>query len=248
MNTTLPRDWSVLADRLAGWVPSEGPFEPAGAWKLAYERHAIIPVPSGRPAGGPAGSLMIAIAPDAGGPRVQVTEAIVTGATTVTTTADYQCTADPLLTPHSWNLDIRWESRMPLVPVAGLDQKRSGRVEGRELVFAAAKERRRPAPQRWTAAWLLFAVLPRLPFAVGPALDFDLFEEGELHKPEQKIAYAGEQTVALGGRKIGLHVFEQFGRGVLPTRWWLDEQHRVVLAASERHLHLLGSRAQGATA
>ena len=247
MNATLPRDWSVLADRLAGWMPPEGPFEPAGAWKLAYERHALIPEPSGRPAGGPAGALRVELVPDAGGPRVQVTETVATGATTVTTTADYQCAADQLLTPQRWSLDIHWESRMPLVPVAGLDQKRSGRVEGRELVFAAAKEHRRPAPLRWTASWLLFAVLPRLPFAAGPALDFDLFEEGELHKPEQKLAYAGEQTVELGGRKVGLQVFEQFGRGVLPTRWWLDAQHRVVLSASERHLHLLGSRAQGAT-
>ncbi len=247
MNATLPRDWSVLADRLAGWLPPEGPFAPAGAWKLTYERHALIPAPGGQPAGGPAGALTIEQAPEAGGPRVQVAEAVVSGATTVTTLADYRCAADPLLTPRRWDLDIRWESRMPLVPVAGLDQKRSGRVEGGELIFTAAKERRRPAPQRWTAAWLLFAVLPRLPFAAGTALAFDLFEEGELHKPDQQLAYAGEHSVELSGKKLALQVFEQSGRGVLPTRWWLDAQHRVVLAASERHAYLLGPRSKGAT-
>ena len=247
MNATLPRDWRVLADRLAGWLPPEGPFAPTGAWKLSYERHVLIPEPGGKPAGGQAGSLTLEITPEASGSRVQVTEAIVTGATTVTTTAAYQCAADQLLTPKSWTLDIRWESRMPLVPVLGLDQKRSGRVEGNELVFAAAKERRRPAPQRWTADGLLFAVLPRLPFAAGTTLDFDLLEEGELHKPDQKLAYAGEHVIKVNGKNILLHAFEQFGRGVLPTRWWLDAAHRVVLAASERHLYLLGARTKGAT-
>ena len=247
MNATLPRDWSVMADRLAGWLPPEGPFEPAGTWKLSYERHVLIPEPGGKPAGGQVGSLKLEIASDAGGPRVQVSEAVVTGATTVTTTAAYQCTADQLLTPRRWDLDIRWESRMPRVPVAGLDQKRSGRAEGGEIVFVAAQEHRRPAPQRWTASWLLFAVLPRLPFADGTGLDFDLFEEGELHKPDQNFAYAGEHAVELNGKKITLHAFEQFGRGVTPTRWWLDAQHRVLLAASERRLYLLGSRAKGAT-
>jgi hypothetical protein len=247
MNATLPRDWSVLADRMAGWLPPEGPFAPAGAWKLSYERHALVPEPGGKTAGGQAGGLVIAYAPDASGPRVHVTEAVVTGATTVTTTAAYQCAADQLLTPTRWDLDIRWESRMPRVPVAGLDQKRSGRVEGGEIVCAAAKERRRTAPRNWTADWLLFAVLPRLPFAAGATLDFDLFEEGELHKPDQKLAYAGAHAVEVGGKNIQLHVFEQFGRGVTPTRWWLDAQHRVVLAASERRLYLLGPRAKGAT-
>ena len=247
MHTTLPRDWSVLADRLAGWFPPEGPFGSVAAWKMSYERHVLIPEPGGKPGGGQVGSLVMEYAPDAGGPRVQITEAVVTGATTITTTAAYQCAADQLLTPKRWDLDIRWESRMPLVSVAGLDQIRSGRVEGSELVFVAAKERRRPAPPRWTASWLLFALLPRLPFASGTALDFDLFEEGELHKPDQKLAYAGEHSVELGEKKASLHVFEQFGPGVTPTRWWLDEQHRVVLATSERRAYLLGARAKGAT-
>ena len=247
MNTTQSRDWSELADRLTGWLPPAGPFEPAGDWTLAYERHLLIPAPGGQPGGQQAGSLVVTHTPGPGGSRVRVREAIFAGATTIATAAEFHCAADPLLTPQRWNLDIRWDSKMPLVPVAGLDQKRSGRVEGGELVFAGARERRRPVPQRWTASWLLFAVLPRLPFAAGTVLDFDLFEEGELHKPDQQLAYAGEHSVQLGEKNIKLHVFEQFGRGVTPTRWWLDGQHRVVLAACERRAYLLGSREKGAT-
>jgi hypothetical protein len=247
MNTKQPRDWSGLAERLTGWLPPAGPFEPAGDWTLSYERHLLIPAPGGQPGGQQAGSLVVTHALELGGSLVRVREAISAGATTATTAAEFHCAADQLLTPKSWNLDIRWESKMPLVPVAGLDQKRSGRVEGRELVFAGVRERRRPAPERWTASWLLFAVLPRLPFAAGTVPDFDLFEEGELHKPDQRLAYAGEHSVQLGEKNIELHVFEQFGRGVTPTRWWLDERHRVVLAACERRVYLLGSREQGAT-
>jgi hypothetical protein len=241
MNDKQPRDWSVVADRLKGWLPPEGPFEPAGTWKLAYERHVLVPEPNGTSAGGQAGALAI----ERNGLRVRVREAVAAGATTVTTNADYQCAADQLLTPQRWSMDITWESKLPRVPVAGLDQRRSGHVESGGIIFSASKERRRPAPSRWTADWLLFAVLPRLPFAAGTTLEFDLFEEGELHKPDQKLAYAGEHAVEVVGKKILLHVFEQFGRGVMPTRWWLDAQHRVLLAASERKLYLLGSRAKG---
>ena len=241
MNKTLPRDWSVIANRLAGWKLPEGAFDPDGTWKLAYERHVLVPEPNGAPAGGQAGALAI----EREGLHVRVRESVVAGGTTVTTTADFQCADHQLLTPQRWSMDITWASRQPRIPVAGLDQKRSGRVEGGEIIFSATKERRRPAPARWTADWLLFAVLTRLPFAAGTALEFDLFEEGELHKLEQKLAYAGAHAVEISGKKIALHAFEQFGRGLLPTRWWLDAQHRVLLAASERKLYLLGSRAKG---
>lgn len=242
MNATRPRDWSVLADRLAGWLPPEGPFEPAGAWKLSYERHVLIPEPGGKPAGGRSGDLVI----ERSGQQFRIREAVAAGATTVTTVADYQCADHQLLTPQRWSMDITWDSKLPRVPVAGLAQKRSGRVEGEAIIFSATKERRRPAPRNWTVDWLLFAVLPRLPFSAGTALEFDLFEEGELHKPDQKLVYAGEHNLELGGKKMQLHAFEQFGRGLLPTRWWLDAQHRVVLAAGERRLYLGGTRAKGA--
>ena len=243
MNTTQPRDWEVIANRLTGWQLPEGTFEPASPWKLAYERHVLIPEPSGKPAGGQSGELAL----ERDGQRLRVREAVAAGATTVTTATEFQCADNQLLTPQRWSMDITWESKMPRIPVAGLEQKRSGRVEGGDIIFSAAQERRRPAPRNWTADWLLFAVLPRLPFAAGTTLEFDLFEEGDLHKPDQKLAYAGERAVELGGKNISLHVFEQFGRGLLPTRWWLDAQHRVLLAASERKLYLLGSRAKGAT-
>ena len=232
-----------MADRLSGWLPPEGQFEPAGVWKLSYERHVLIPDPGGKTAGGRTGELVI----ERSGLQFHIREAVAAGATTVTTAADYQCADHQLLTPQRWSMDIAWESKLPRVPVAGLEQKRSGRVEGGEIIFSATKERRRPAPRNWTADWLLFAVLPRLPFAAGTTLECDLFAEGELHKPEQNFVYAGEHAVELNGKQIALHVFEQFGRGVLPTRWWLDAQHRVLLAASERKLYLLGSRAKGAT-
>lgn len=244
MNARQPRDWNMLAGRLAGWTPPEGTFDPAGDWKLCYERHALIPEPGGKPGGGPCGELAIARE----GLCCRVREAVVAGATTVSTTTEFRCADHQLLTPQRWSMDICWESKLPRVPVAGLEQKRSVRVEGGEIIFSANKEHRRPAPRNWTADWLLFAVLPRLPFAAGSTLEFDLFEEGELHKPEQKISYAGEREIEVGGKKMQLHVFEQFGRGVLPTRWWLDAQHRVLLAASERRAYLLGAHAKGGAA
>ncbi|TAN37828.1 MAG: hypothetical protein EPN23_04755 [Verrucomicrobia bacterium] len=240
-----PRDWNALGQRVGGWFPPANTFDPASAWTLTYTHEGLTPGRDGWLGGQPGGSLIVAHTPHPAGRHIKITEQIDTVGTSTTTMAEFHCANDTLLTPRRWNLDIHWESKMPLVSVAGLDQKRAGRVENNELVLTAAKEHRRRAPQHWTASWLLFAVLPHLPFASETRLHFDLLEEAELFKPDQQLTYIGKQPLALGGKNLSLHVFEQVGRGVLPTRWWLDDQHRVVLAASERHAYLLDARAKG---
>jgi hypothetical protein len=239
----------MLEKRLEAWTPPKGPFDPVGAWTLRYARHALIPERDGMPGGGPAGSVLIEQKPGPSALRLIATESVAAGFSSPTYTADIRCAHDALLTPQSWTLDVRWlAGRQANIKPGELDQTRGGRVEGREIVHKGAKERRRPAPERWTSLWNLFAVVPRLPFDVASALAFDLFEELDLHKPEQRLAYIGPQTVTLKGQTLALHVFEQTGRGVLPWHWWLDEQHRVVLASGGQRAYLLDATAKGGAA
>lgn len=258
--TPMPRDWSVMGERLSAWTPPQGAFDPAGAWALRYVRHALIPEPDGTPGrGAHSGTLFIeqnpktvSLARGAAGEEailLRATETVTTGFSTPTTVAEIACAKDPLLTPRRWSLNLRWQTSAPGKVMAGeLDQERSGRAEGNDLVFKATKERRRPAPERWTSFWSLFAVVQRLPFDAASALTFDLFEDLELHKPGQRLAYVGPQAVTLGGKAMGLQVFEQTGHGVLPWRWWLDGQHRVLLAAGGRRAYLLDTGVKGGVA
>ncbi len=248
--TPMPRDWSALGERLAAWEPPQGAFNPGGAWSLRYTRHALIPELDGTPGrGAQSGTLRLEQQPDQETLQLRAAETVTTGYSAPTTLAEITCTKDALLTPRRWALTIRWQTSAPGKVTAGeLDQKRGGHVEGKELVFQATRERRRPAPERWTSFWSLFAAVQRLPFAQGSVLTFDLFEELELHKPGHRLAYIGPHPVAQGAKTLNLHVFEQTGHGVLPWRWWLDDQHRVLLAAGGRLAYLLESGATGGVA
>jgi hypothetical protein len=245
----LPRDWAALGSRLDSWTPPQGAFDPSAPWSLRYARHALVPEVNGAPGGAPAGSLALELKPAPGAALLLATEAVAAGFSSPTTAAEIECAPDALLTPRRWTLTVRWLSgKLADVRPGEIAQTRSGRVDGQEIVTRANKEHRRPAPAQWTGFWNLFAALPRLPFAAASALSFDLFDDLELHKPGQRLAYVGPQAVALGGRTLDLHVFEQTGRGVLPWRWWLDGQHRVLLAAGGRRAYLLDATAKGGAA
>jgi len=246
---SLPRDWAALHNRLEKWTPPQGAFDPVSAWTLRYARHGLIPERDGQPGGARAGSLTLTFSPSPLKRQLRAVETVTAGFSSPTYTAVMACADNDLLTPQSWTLQVGWQSgQLARMRPGEIDQTRSGRLDGKELVYKGATERRRPAPERWTALWNLFAAVQRLPFEASSTLAFDLFEELDLHKPGQRLAYIGPQSVSLGGSDRPLHVFEQTGRGVLPWRWWLDEQHRVLLAAGGRRAYLLESATKGGAA
>jgi hypothetical protein len=244
--TPMPRDWNALDKRLKGWQPPDGSFTPAGKWDMHFARHTLIPERDGTPGGAQAGALHLECTfMTKELVRLQVSELEKAGFTNMTTRAGINCAPDPLLTPRRWSLSCSWENSLKVVKSSELDQQQTGLVEGHEIIFKGAKERRCPAPARWTSFWNLFAAIQQLPFAADSSLVFDLFEAFDQYKPDQRITYAGKHPVDLGNQKMELHVFEQTGRGIMPWHWWLDDQHRVLLAAGNRRAYLLMSCNQG---
>jgi hypothetical protein len=96
-----------------------------------------------------------------------------------------------------------------------------------------------------TSNWSLFEAVQRLPFDCRE-LRFEMFEEMELRKPEHGLWPGAAADVEIGGRTVKLHSFEQIGRGILPMTYWLDDQHRLIIAVNARRAYLLDSRAGGA--
>ncbi|MDA3926997.1 MAG: hypothetical protein PF904_20170 [Kiritimatiellae bacterium] len=247
--TTMPRDWSTLGKRLDNWSPPSGGFDPSIQWATHYARHSLIPERNGKPGGARAGALHIEYTlKNDDLVRLQVSEVEKAGFTTMTTQAGINCANNGLLTPRRWSLSCSWQNPLKVVKNSELDQQQKGHVEGKELVLQGSSERRVPAPRRWTTFWNLFAAIQHLPFDASATLNFDLFEAFDQHKAQQRITYAGRHPIALKNKSLDLHVFEQTGCGIMPWHWWLDDQHRVVLAAGNRRAYLLMECKQGGVA
>jgi hypothetical protein len=229
----LPYSLQLLSDALPGvQVPSE-PFDPKGEWE-----HTFVMWNPARAAKNAkseqAGSLRIRkrLAPN-GKIRLQVTQVIkmqgVNGSGV--TRASITCADDDLATPIRWTVDSEiLDPKGKQVPLT------STSVSGENAVQAG---------RLTTSNWSLFEAVQRLPFDCRE-LRFEMFEEMELRKPEHRLWPGAAADVEIGGRTVKLHSFEQIGRGILPMTYWLDDQHRLIIAVNARRAYLLDSRAGGA--
>ena len=93
-----------------------------------------------------------------------------------------------------------------------------------------ATERTMPAPERLTSNWSLLDALQRLAADDTQPLTFDMLEELDLLKPNQRLVRRHATEVELAGQPVRLEGFEQTGRGILPYAYWRDDQSRLLLA------------------
>jgi hypothetical protein len=224
----LPYSLELLSDRLKGiHVPAE-PFDPNGEWVHDYSiwnSARAVDAKSER-----LGSLRIhrRLMPN-GNIRLQVTEvAMMPGPKgSGVMKAGVSCKADDLCTPIQWKTDSDV-----------LDP------QGKEVPLTAIGVSNRAdklkASGRLSSNWSLFDVVQRLPFD-SKTIEFTLLDELALVKPDQKLSAGQTAEVELGGRMVKLHSFEQIGRGILPITYWLDDQHRLIIATGGRRSYLLDS-------
>jgi hypothetical protein len=88
----------------------------------------------------------------------------------------------------------------------------------------------------------------RLTIKNGEEVSFNLLEGLSVLKPEQRLVYRGVYPVRFGLEEISLQWFAQVGRGVLPYDYWLDKNHRLVLAASMNKAYILDEDAESKAA
>ena len=225
----LPYSLRHLSDALPGIEVSAKPFDPEGEWEHNY---AIWNPSRGKGfKSAVAGSFRIRkrLTTD-GDTRLQVTQVIkmqgVNG--TGNTKASITCAADDLAAPIRWKIDSEVVDpngkQVKLTAVSGSGEKKvSGRL---------------------SSSWSLFDAVQRLPFD-AKELRFDMLEELELLRPDQ-ILWPGETAeIEVGRRKVRLHSFEQIGTGILPMTYWLDDEHRLIIAVNERRAFILGAKAGG---
>ncbi len=233
----LPYSLQLLSDALPKVeIPTER-FDPNGEWEHNY----AIWIPSrGKDfKSEPAGSLRIRrrLTPD-GNIRLVVTQIVrmkdVNGSGR--SKAAITCVNDKLCAPIRWQIDSEVDNpdgkqvRLTSVSISGEASGGSITLDGKKIT----------ASERLSSSWSLFDAVQRLPFD-AKELRFDMLEEMELLKPDQML-WAGETAeMEIGGRKTRLHSFEQIGWGILPFTYWIDDNHRLIVAVSQRRAYLLGS-------
>ena len=251
---SLPHSLAKAVECLEGFQAPSGPFDPNGAWEHKYALWIVLPESqfgATRRLGGFRIKRTPASANDA---TLQVDLAAVLGGrafygkgtSCYRVSAQLTCATDRLSTPRSWDLRsmILYETNKP---VPGTEARETGQVaEGmiRRRGARRAKERTAPAPKAFTSNWSLFDAIQRLPGNEIAPMTFDMFEELDLLKPNQRLAYRQSIEMELGGKPVKLHGFEQIGEGILPYTYWLDDQRRVLMAIGGRRAFILDPSAE----
>lgn len=227
-----PRFLAPLRGALERLHPPQGAFDPAGEWRQTYALYILAPARGAKSeTPSPYGKLVLNRKPaEAGRFQLEVDLAISTRARSgLRTRATITCAADRLATPHEWQLLS--EPVEGGKPVAGTSVTETGVLRDGAIVRKGRVSHKVAAPGAVTSNWSLFEAVQRLPFDAPEPLSFDMLEDLDLYKAGQTLRPAGAVNLELGGREVRLHTFRQIGRGILPTHYWLDDEHRLIAAA-----------------
>lgn len=224
---TLPHSLEMLRGFWDQIHAPVGEFDPNGAWENTYRCLMVQTMRSVETWN--AGTLKIMRASVPGGLVCRVTQTRVNNANRFcVVSADIDCQADMYSTPRTWQvksviLDQAFK------PVKYTRTSLSGKANGSivRLDPGAIKLR---VGKHLTSNWSLFDAVQRLPFG-GKALEFDQLEELEKPRYGHKIQYSGPLTIKLGGKMTRLHGFAQTGQGIWDGAYWLDDNHRLLIAS-----------------
>lgn len=225
-----------------------GPFDPEGHWEHRYTIWAIIPHdPSGKlkfldkKFNQPLGGLTITRKP---GLNDNI-ELEIVQTTLLNKQADMlcrvharmTCARDKLSTPRSW------EIRSVLVDSNGNPMQDSrtlntGKVVGTLMHRFGQRVRKTSAPPNFSSNWSLFDALQRMPEAENGPIMFDLFEEMDAFKPNQRLVAQESDGFVSHGRNVPLRGFRQIGSGILPYDYWLDDQGRLLAAIGSMRAYI----------
>lgn len=90
-----------------------------------------------------------------------------------------------------------------------------------------------------TSDWSMFEAVQRMPFDTALALKFDLLEGLSALRPAHRITYEGKVDEQWGKDKVQLHYYRQFGQGMLPYEYYLDDTHCLVMVVSAYRAYIL---------
>ncbi len=95
-------------------------------------------------------------------------------------------------------------------------------------------------PKHAVTEFTLLEIIPRLPFAKGIVFEFNYLDMDKLKvRKKHKMIYLGLDKLAIKGRELMLHKFEQKGAGIKKIHYWLDDNHQLLRVLKGKKEELL---------
>jgi hypothetical protein len=239
---------------LEGFSPPDEPFDPQGAWENAY---TIYESSAGTR---PIGAIRIARTPEGNGQaRLQVQYRKAATGGSLHCRMELTCRTDALATPVEWTVETVVHDTEDQ-PIEDTRFSEAGTALDDALeVRIGDRKRRLPVDAPYTLHWSLFDAVQRLGREAQEPLTFTLVDRLNYEvKPGHTLAPRKAAEVELGGKRtwkeerhdleVGtvyrpvpsregavrtqMQAYEQFGEGILPIVYWVDERGRLLFVLS----------------
>ena len=251
---------------LEGFQPPTEAFDPAGAWANAYD---IWECSQGNRK---LGALRIEHTPlDERRGKLEVRYRKVAAGGILRAEMSLECKTDGLATPIRWQAQSCVHDTEDK-PIEDTRLQETGEAGERALrVKVGETPVRIPVGGPFTFGWCLFEAVQRLDGERMQPREFTLIDRlNHQVKPDQRLAFRTGATVELGGKRVwreekqplevgavyrpvparegatatALRAYNQTGRGIVPTVYWVDERGRLLFALSGLIGYVLNAEAQ----
>lgn len=156
--------------------------------------------------------------------------------------ANVKCAVDRLFTPKSWELDAVILG-IDLQPINDTRRGEKATVKNGVVEVTVGKHIvKKKVPAVYTGNWMLFNAVQCLPKTTFQPIEFDLLEDLDLHKPNQRLYYNQSRKIKLRGKKVQLHEYRQIGEGIWPYHYWVDDNQRLLVAYSGVRAYIFDPR------
>jgi hypothetical protein len=254
-DTSQPYSIAIWGDELKNVHYSDEAFEPLGSWTSLYSVYYLLPFTKPwRSAFRSWGALRIERTAVSTGESqlkgVRLNRMVCGNFARLSWNAG--CATDRLSTPKQWQVEsqLMSETFSPItkdgyhyldistaghldrsIPMQAARFSFNGLMDDSHIEISGLTKRSWPVQATTTANWCLFDALQRLAGEEISPIRFDLLEDYETVKSGQVLSYYRTCTVEFANTSVKLNGYKQLGHGILPWEYWLDEKHRLVMAA-----------------
>ena len=127
--------------------------------------------------------------------------------------------------------------------IAGTDINKSAIVKNNKVQFVCKNKKREVKIKQPVAlSWLLFDAVQRLPRKKFTPVNFTLIDHFDQVKRNNIISFYNTIEVDLPvGESIKLHSYKQFGKGILPVVYYVDDAGRLLFVISGIETYIINS-------
>ena len=147
--------------------------------------------------------------------------------------AEIQCNLDALATPLSWFFDTKLAREANDPPYLQSGSKRSASVRnGVMMVGGRLRTTSMVLKGAYSNEWTLLEAVQRLTGENTQNIHFTLIDEFDTPQPAHTLTFRDKVNVPLKSGPAILTGYCDLGTAVVPTTYWVDENHRLIFVCS----------------